>query len=315
MVDTLDRFEVDQEKLPSSFDKLITVDKLIHGEHNPRRVQPKDSLRKSISRDGLDRPLIVRPDPRREVYHITDGWQRYQAATDCGWERLPVMVYETALDALKATETASIVREWSIYEWANYCQSLAEQFDAENRSAVIEHVAAQTIHSPPTVRRYLDVMSLPAEIHPLLKNGPEGGTQEWAMLRNYNDDVRQFSGLWWTVAAQLARGQSAVTRSRIVAIAAQAVEFELADDAMEFVELALENPSTNLDILRRQVLLGSHHSQYLFVPRVPVRLENDKKQAVLEYCRQNRISLSDVVAEKIESLAGEVSDDGSREVI
>ena len=315
MVETRDGSELDEEKLPSSFDKLISVDKLIHGEHNPRRVQPKDSLRKSISRDGLDRPLIVRPDPEGDVYHITDGWQRYQAATDCGWERLPVKVYDTTLDALKATETASIVREWSIYEWANYCQSLAEQFDADTRSAVIEHVATQTIHSPPTVRRYLDVMSLPAEIHPLLKNGPEGGTQEWAMLRNYNDDVRQFRGLWWTVAAQLARGQSGVTRSRIVAIAAQAVEFELADDAMEFVELALDNPSTDLDTLRRQVLLGSHHSQYLLVPRVPVRLKKDKKQAVLEYCRQNRTSLSDVVAKKIESLADEVSDDGSREVI
>jgi len=307
MVKTRDGSEVDEEKLPSSFDKLIPVDKLIHGEHNPRRVQPKDSLRKSISRDGLDRPLIVRPDPQRDVYHITDGWQRYQAATDCGWERLPVTVYETALDALKATETASIVREWSIYEWANYCQSLAEQFDADTRSAVIEHVAAQTIHSPPTVRRYLDVMSLPAEIHPLLKNGPEGGTQEWAMLRNYNDDVRQFSGLWWTVAAQLARGQSGVTRSRIVAIAAQAVEFELADDAMEFVESALENPQTDLDTLRRQVLLGSHHSQYLLVPRVPIRLHPDKKQAVLDYCRQNRTSLSEVVRKQIKSLTEDIN--------
>jgi len=183
-----------------------------------------------------------------------------------------------------------------------------------SRSAVIDHVAAQTIHSPPTVRRYLDVMSLPAEIHPLLKNGPEGGTQEWAMLRNYNDDVRQFSGLWWTVAAQLARGQSAVTRSRIVAIAAQAVEFELADDAMEFVELALDNPSTDLDTLRRQVLLGSHHSQYLLVPRVPIRLEPNEKQAVLDYCYQNRTSLSEVVAEIIESLAEKGGNEESVEV-
>jgi hypothetical protein len=219
------------------------------------------------------------------------------------------------LDALKATETASIVREWSTYEWANYCQSLAEQFDANSRSALIERVAAQTIHSPPTVRRYLDVMSLPRELHPLLKNGPEGSTQECSMVRNNNDDVRQYSGLWWTVAAQVARGQSAVACSRIFAIAAQAVEFELADDAMEFVELALENPQTDLDTLRRQVLLGSHHSQYLLVPRVPVRLQTDKKQAVLDYCHQNRTSLSDVVAEKIESLADEVSDDGSTEVI
>jgi len=315
MVETPDEYEIDQRQLPTNFDELVPVGKLVHGTHNPRRVQPKDSLRKSINQNGLDRPLIVRPDGDRDVYHITDGWQRYQAATDCGWEHLPVEVYETTLDALRATETASIVREWSMYEWAKYCQSLADQFDANSRHALIEQVATQTIHSPQTVRRYLDVMSLPAEIHPLLKNGPEGGTQEWAMLRNYNDDVRQFSGLWWTVAAQLAQGQSAVTRSRIVAIAAQAVEFELADDAMEFVELALENPQIDLDTLRRQVLLGSHHSQYLLVPRVPVRLQTDKKQAVLDYCHQHRISLSEVVTKRIESLADDITDDCASEVI
>lgn len=315
MVETRDGSKIDHEALPASFDELISVDKLVHGEHNPRRVQPKDALRKSIRRDGLDRPLIVRPDVEHDVYHITDGWQRYQAATDCGWEHLPVKVYDTVLDALKATETASIVREWSKYEWAKYCQSLAEQFEANSRSALIEQVAVQTIHSPPTVRRYLDVMSLPSELHPVLKNGPEGGTQEWAAIRNYNDDVRQFSGLWWTVAAQIARGQSAVDRSRIVAIAAQAVEFELADDAMEFVELALDNPQIDLDTLRRQVLLGSHHSQYLLVPRVPVRLQSEKKQALLEYCHRNRTSLSELVTENIESLADEVADESSGEVV
>jgi len=156
-------------------------------------------------------------------------------------------------------------------------------------------------------------MSLPGEIHPLLKNGPEGGTQEWAMLRNYNDDVRQYSGLWWTVAAQISRGQSSVTRSRIISIAAQAVEFELADDAMEFVELALENPHTDLNTLRRQVLLGNHHGQYLLVPRVPVQLKDRKKQAIMDYCHENRISLSEVVTEKIESLADEASDDELQE--
>ena len=313
MVETPVECKIDQGQLPSTFDELVSVDKLVHGDHNPRRVQPKDSLRKSISQNGLDRPLIVRSNADRDVYHITDGWQRYQAATDCGWEYLPVEVYETTLEALRATETASIVREWSKYEWANYCQSLAEQFDTDSRHALIEQVAAQTIHSSPTVRRYLDVMSLPAEIHPLLKNGPEGSTQEWSMLRNSNDDVRQYSGLWWTVAAQLARGQSSIWCSRTVDIAAQAVEFELADDAMEFVELALDNPHTDLDTLRRQVLLGSHHGQYLLVPRVPVQLKDKKKQAVMDYCHENRISLSEVVTEKIESLADKASKDESEE--
>jgi len=294
--------EIDRDDLPSTFDELIPVDKLVYGEYNPRRVQPKDALRKSIRRDGLNHPLIVRPDTEHDVYHITDGWQRYQAATDCGWEQLPANVYDTALEALEATETASIVREWSKYDWANYAQSLAAQFEADSRTALIEQVADQTIYRPQAVRGHLDVMSLPDVIHPLLKSGPDGSTQDWDVLRNYNDDVRQYGDLWWSVATRLARGQSSVPRSRIIAIATQTVEFELADDAMEFVELALGNPDTDLETLRRQVLLGSHHDQYLSVPRVSVRLDADEKKAVMDYCHQNRISLSEIVTEKIESL-------------
>lgn len=306
---------IDPSQLPDTYDELMSAEKLVHGDHNPRRLRPTATLKESVAQDGLDRPLIVHPDDADDIYHITDGWQRYQAAIDCGWEQLPVKVYETTLDALQATETVSIVREWSKYEWASYCKSLAEQFDADSRQALIEHVASQTIRSPQTVRRYLDVMSLPVEIHPLLKDGPEGSQRDWATLRNFNDDVRQYSGLWWTVAAQIARGQSLVPRSRIVEIAAQVVEFELADDAMEFVELALEEPRTDLSKIRRQVLLGSHHNQYLLVPRVPVRLQEDQREAILEYCHRNRISLSEVVTKKIKRLADDLAKDSSPEVM
>ena len=313
MVETPAECTINQEQLPANFDELVSVDKLVHGEHNPRRVQPRDSLRKSVNQNGLDRPLIVRPDTERDVYHITDGWQRYQAATDCGWVYLPVVIYPSTLDALKATESASIVREWSKYEWATYFESLAEQFDADSRQALINKVAAQTIHSPQTVRRDLDVMSLPVEIHPLLKNGPEGDTQQWSTLQNYNPDVRQYGGLWWTVASLLAREQSSLSHSRTINIAAQAVEFELADDAMEFVELAVDDPDTDLNEIRRQVLLGSNHSHYLLVPQVPVPLQSEEKQAVMKHCHQNRKSLSTIVTEKIESLADEITEGSSEE--
>src|SRR6056297_1613749 len=123
------------ELLPDTYDELLPVGQLIHGEHNPRRVRPSETLKQSIAGFGINKPLIVRPDPNEnDVYHITDGWQRYQAAVSCGWEHLPVRIYEDTLDALEATEMESIVREWSTYEWAQYCRSLAEEIGNDTGS-------------------------------------------------------------------------------------------------------------------------------------------------------------------------------------
>jgi hypothetical protein len=86
------------------------------------------------------------------------------------------------------------------------------------------------------------VLSLPIEVHPLLIDGPEGDKQTWAALRNYNDDIRRYDGLQWTVAHQLARQQSNLSEDRIIGIATKAVEFEVAEDAIEFIESAAEKP-------------------------------------------------------------------------
>lgn len=161
--------DIDPELLPAEYDQLIATELLIHGDHNPRKVHPSSTLRRSIQHRGINRALIVRPDPDNDYYHITDGWQRYQAATDCGWEYLPVKVYDSVMAALEATEVESIVREWSTYEWAQYCRSLATEVKANSRQQRVEKVAEVTdkARSPYTIRKYLDVLELPNEIHPL----------------------------------------------------------------------------------------------------------------------------------------------------
>ena len=285
------------------------MDSLIHGTHNPRRVTPSEELRTSIAETGISNPLIVRPDASDDVYHITDGWQRYQAATECGWERLPVRIHETALDALAATETASIVREWSTYEWAQYCQSVANELEAESTQELAELVAARTVKSPRTVRRYFDVLSLPAEIHPLLVNGSAGTSQQWTALKHHNSEVRRYDGLSWTVAGYLARRQAAISQDRVIGIAAMAVEFEHSDDAMEFIDRAVEAADMPLATVRKEVLFGQQHPRYLEVPRVAVALDREEKQAVMEHCHQHRRSLTDVVAKAIHSLATDVTEE------
>jgi ParB/RepB/Spo0J family partition protein len=302
--------DISDELLPAEYDQLVPVDQLIHGEHNPRRVSPTKELRASVEQAGLQQPLIVRPDEDREkLYHITDGWQRYQAATACGWEMLPVRIYESPLAALEETETTSIVREWSTYEWAKYCQSVATELTADSRQNLIEQVADQTTKSAGTIRRYLDVLSLPKEVHPLLIDGPEGRDRDWAALRNYNDQVRRYDGLPWTVAEYLARRQSGLKQDRIIGIAALAVEFTQSEDAIEFIDRASDYPDKPLDIVRKEALLGQQHPRMLEVPRVVVSLDRAKKQAIMEYCGKNRQSLTAIVTNTIESLATDVEQD------
>jgi len=299
------------ELLPDTYDELLPVGQLIHGEHNPRRVRPSETLKQSIAGFGINKPLIVRPDPDEDdVYHITDGWQRYQAAVSCGWEQLPVRIYEDTLDALEATEMESIVREWSTYEWAQYCRSLADEIetDTESKAERARQVAARTSREADTVRRYIDVLSLPDEVHVLLSDGPEGTEQQWSALKNFNADVRQYGDLQWQVADRLARNQSGLSEQRVIEIAATAVEFQTAEQGIEFVDLAVTNPEMRVDVLHRKVLFGKDYEQYLVIPRVSVKLSTAEKRAIMDHCREQRKPLSEIVSDSIITLAKELTE-------
>ena len=294
------------ELLPDTYDELLPVGQLIHGEHNPRRVRPSETLKQSIAGFGINKPLIVRPDPDDDdVYHITVGWQRYQAAVSCGWEQLPVRLYEDTLAALEATEMESIVREWSTYEWAQYCRSLAEEIetDTESKAERARQVAARTSREADTVRKYIDVLSLPDEVHVLLSEGPEGDEQQWSALQNHNPDVRQYGELQWQVADRLARNQSGLAENRVLEIAATAVEFQTVEQGIEFIDLAVTNPEMRVDVLHRKVLFGKDYEQYLVVPRVSVKLSTEEKRAIMDHCHEERKPLSEIVSESITSLA------------
>ena len=84
MSQSLESEEPDPALLPDEEHTLVHISKLEHGEYNPRRVRPKESLKGSVSNSGINRPLIVRPDSEEDLYHVTDGWQRYQAALNAG---------------------------------------------------------------------------------------------------------------------------------------------------------------------------------------------------------------------------------------
>ena len=318
MSQSLEADTPDPTLLPDEEYTLVHISKLVHGEHNPRRVQPKETLKRSVKGSGINRPLIVRSDPEKDLYHITDGWQRYQAAINAGWELLPVKICDTTLEALDRTGLDSIGRrEWGPYEWARFCRSVARevQSDGDSKMDIARRVADVIDREPNTVRQYLNVLSLPEVIHPLLTIGPDGSFKQWSHLQSHNKDVRQYSGLTLQVADRLASQQSSISsENRLIGIAAYAVEFSEPEDAIEFIELAVEDDDQRLDMVQREVLVGSNHSQYLIAPRVAVKLPAEKKQAVMEHCHQQRRPLSDIVSEAVTSLADELTEDDADSV-
>jgi ParB/RepB/Spo0J family partition protein len=295
------------EELPASYDELMPISQLRHGEHNPRRVRPRSELIQSIEQDGLQRPLIVRPNEKEDCYDITDGWQRYQAATQLGWEELPVVIYETALSALEATEMASIVREWSPYDWAQYCGSLAEEVEASSHSERANAVADRVTKSRTTVERYLAALSLPTEVHPLLPDGPDGSPGDWQALANYNEDIRRYGDLSWVVAAKLGREyrKRTVSTQRTIELAANAIAYER-ETGKEFVERGCKEPELPLSTLKKLSQQEASHQEYLRVPGVTVPMSKEKKQELMEHCAETRTPLSALVTTHLQEFAEEL---------
>ena len=302
----------DSASLPDSDYTLIEAEKLVYGRHNPRNEVPKRELKQSIEGSGMSDPLIVWYESENDEYHITDGWQRYQAATELGWEMLPAEICDTALEALDKTGGKSAGRrEWNKYDWAHYCKSLAEEIgtDEMSKTAVIQRVAEKADRDEQTVRRYLNVLELPDVLHPLLNIGPEADSKQWEYLQSFNQDVRQYSGLTLDTADVLAEHQSSVTTERLIGIASYAVEFGNLDDTTEFIQKAIEDDDARLDMIQREIYAGSDHDQYLIVPRVMVELPMHQRRELMDYCHQHKQQLSDIVADNIKSLANEITDD------
>ena len=233
----------------------------------------------------------------------------YQAATGLGWEALSVVVYDSSLAALSATETASIVHEWSTYEWAQYCQSLAVELRqaSDSRRQVAARVAARTSRSTQTVQRYLNGLSLPTVVHPLLCDGPAGDEQAWQALQNYNGSVRQYNGLSWTVAARLGRRgrEEGVTVDRTIGAAAHAVEYETSA-ALTFVDRAMTEPAVPFRTVHRQMQQTNRYGESLQVPSVTVALETAEREAIMAYCAEQRQPLSALIESQIRALATEL---------
>lgn len=306
---------IDRELLPDGYDRLVPAEQLARGPHNPREEQPSEALQRSVASDGLVDPLIAWEDTDGQgdvVYQITDGWQRYQAAVQAGWEYIPIRVCEEPLGAMDRTATRSEVDEFSTYHWARLCQSIASEVggtqagDADRET--IERTAEMVNRTPQTVRKYLAVVSLPEIVHPLLRDGPAGTESDWAALQNYNTEIRRYDGLRWETAHHLARQAAGMSHTRLLGVAATVVTFDDPAAGREYIRLASEQADTPLETLQRQVRFGSQEWRYVRVPQTTVQLDAEAKEALLRHCHEKRQSLSTLIEQYLTDLTDQLSD-------
>jgi ParB/RepB/Spo0J family partition protein len=303
----------DGARLPDSYDRLIPVEELHHGQHNVRQVPPRQELKNSIERRGLKNALVVRPADDGG-YHVTDGWQRYQAAFELGWTELPARVFEDTLAALQAAEDQSIVREWTTFQWAQHANSLYTQLSGPGSSHAdtVAEVAARCSKSQATIRRYLHALNIPSELYPLLKKRENIAETEWLPLQNYRDNIKQYDGVSWQVAAEAGKRAGEVSDERLKTTLTKAVEYGR-EAGRRFVKRALDQPDVALEMIDFRLFDGHGNAhQYFRVPRTRVALEDEQKEALMNYCRDRRIHTTDLIEEQVQELAEQLDSDDRR---
>lgn len=297
-------------RLPDSYDLLVPKERLQHGRHNVRRVAPSAQLRQSIEKTGLTDALVVRP-VGDDQYAVTDGWQRYQAAVELGWDELPVSVYDDTLDALEAAEAESIVREWTTYQTARHVEALYEELSGGGETLdeqTMEIVAERTARTFRTVRRYLLALSIPDRVRPLLKERQNITEQEWQAAANYKADVRRYDGLSWQVAAVAGEHRDELSTDRLRRVLLRTLEYD-AEMGKKIVTEAVESPEASLQAVEFRLSGGDSREGWLRVPQTGIKMSEEKKEAVMDHCHQRRIHMSEIVEQQMLDFADRVARD------
>lgn len=158
--------------------------------NQPRRLfesQSLEELAASIRERGVMEPIVVRP--MGDGYQIVAGERRYRASKLAGKTHIPAIIKELSdEDAAAESLLENFQREdLTVMEKAKAIVGLCEIMDRDR-------VARSLGCSMTTIRRYLDLLSLPEAIQNELtlapgKQATSGFTEGHArLLRSFNDD-------------------------------------------------------------------------------------------------------------------------------
>jgi ParB/RepB/Spo0J family partition protein len=307
--------DITDSRLPDAYDELVSIGRLRHGKHNVRRSPPSQNLRRSIEHDGIETPLVARrSNGDGDMLHITDGWQRYQAAADLGWQKMPVNIYDETIAALEAAERRSMVDEWSTYHAAKHVHSVFQESNTEDQDEdeLIKHIAERTRRTTPTVRRYLKAFQLPDVLLPLLKEPRNVTDAEYRRLKKDMPEVRQYGGLSWQVAEEIGPYCGEVPDDRIIQVALRTLKYK-SENAIAFVHQVLDadDESKTLQQAEYELFNGVTPEEEcrMQIPRFTMRLDPNKRKAVMDHLQARKLHLSDAVEQQVREFADEVNGD------
>jgi ParB/RepB/Spo0J family partition protein len=315
LTNTAGEDSVDHDRLPDSFDELVKPDRLERGEYNVRNASPDRELRRSIAEDGILQALIVRDDPDKERLQVTDGWQRYQAATSLGIPLLPVDIYEDTETALNDAEARSIVDDWTKFDMAQHAQFCKEQLDTDDltQSEIIQQTTEKTKRTKPTVRRYLNALQLPEVLHPLLKNRENITPTEWMALQNIQADIKQYSGLSWQVAAKAGANIEVFDDDgKLIRVMLETLDMK-ASTATAFIDEFVEHPGRSIQMAKQSVLGGPSPDEKarLELPRVYIDMKPEEKTQLMNHLSSTKTSLPAVIRTQLRAMTQNLATDGA----
>ena len=93
----------------------------------------------------------------------------------------------------------------------------------------------------------------------------------------------------------------------IIAIAANAVQYDT-DTALEFIEAAATEPELSIEAVKQRIQHAGRHEAYFQVPSVAVELSDREKQALMQYCADQRCQVSSLVKSLVQGKATELAD-------
>lgn len=144
----------------------IDIDRIDPNPYQPRRVFDQKSLEelaRSISRDGLVQPIVVRPDGSR--FTLIVGERRWRAARIAGLADIPAIVREVDPEhVLEVTLIENIQREdLNPIEVAQAFNRMIQELQLSH-----EEVAARTGKDRSTITNLLRLLRLPKDIQQLI---------------------------------------------------------------------------------------------------------------------------------------------------
>jgi ParB family chromosome partitioning protein len=227
--------------------KLLYLDpRALEADPNGVREDPGnvDGLAATISEHGLLQPLGV-IDAGHGRYRVVYGNRRREAAVQLGLERVPCIILDADDPHTLIQQLTENVQRQDLndLEKARAFARLREQFingQSQSESELDEATARAVGLSARTVRRYLGLLDLPAEVLTLLRAGDLSVTQAQHLRRIPNPRTQVE-----LARAAVEEGMSAAEISRLSSYFAANPQLSL-DDALSALEQGQE--------LRREVV-------------------------------------------------------------